>query len=73
VDSAVQRTFDLEIPCCCLQPAFCERYHGLPGSWTQQPDPEREALFARHAELWPLSGREASDERHEVWRQLVAL
>jgi hypothetical protein len=27
--SDVQRTWDMQIPCRCANPALCDRYHGL--------------------------------------------
>jgi hypothetical protein len=29
-DSAVQRTWDMQISCTCSRPAHCPRFHGLP-------------------------------------------
>ena len=52
LEEAVQRTFDLQIPCTCSRPAFCNRYHGLPELPAAAINPERQKLYDKYDELW---------------------
>lgn len=58
-DSAVQRTWSMQIPCTCSRPAHCERFHGLPLPTAEfhvllpgvaRHEEERDRLYARYRE-----------------------
>lgn len=72
-EHAVQRTFDLSIPCTCSMPHFCNRYHGLPESTLKEKlNPQREALYAEYNRLYPFTDMINSSRRVDVFRALLA-
>ena len=73
--SAVQRTFDLQIPCTCSQPAFCERYHGLPMATTEFVAllPSHRASMERTERLLvAYYAAKTGEERVDAFRRLTA-
>jgi len=70
-----QRTFDLQVPCTCCAPEFCQRYHGLP-----MPPNEFRALLPSTARLATERARlyaaydaaKDGDARVEAFRRLTA-
>jgi hypothetical protein len=71
LETAVQRTFSLELPCTCCAPAFCPRYHGLPASpevlasKLGTKDSNRDALYAAYR------AARTGEERVDAFRALT--